>query len=99
MDLPPGSLTVTYPLGEKGEKALEFTANGIVVKVRHSGEFTEFIPLLQSGDETTAGFTVSFDPPATENRVAANAEVGKRKLVVVRLKAKDTLTYRLQFAP
>lgn len=98
MDLPPGSLTVTYPLGDKGEKSLEFTGNGIVVKVRHSGEFTEFIPLLQSGDETTAGFTVSFDPPATESRVAANAEVGKHKLVVVRLKAKDTLTYRLQFA-
>ena len=73
-DLPAGNLTVTYPLGDEGEKSLEFGADSIVVKVRHSGQFTEFIPLLQSGDETPAGITVSFDPPATETRVPGNAE-------------------------
>ncbi len=96
-DLPQGDLTITYPLGAGGEKSLEFTANAIVVKVRHAGQFTEFIPLLQRGEEPVPGCSVSFDPPATATRVAG-AESGGRKLVVMQLKAKDTLTYRLQFA-
>ena len=35
---------------------MEFTGRAIVVKVRHAGEFTEFIPLLQRGDESNGCF-------------------------------------------
>jgi hypothetical protein len=54
--------------------------------------------LLQRGEEAAPGFSVNFDAPATSSRVATTTEVGRRNLIVMRLKAKDTLTYRLQFA-
>jgi hypothetical protein len=44
MDLPAGALAITYPLGNRGEKSLEFADHAIVVTVQHVGEFTEFIP-------------------------------------------------------
>jgi hypothetical protein len=97
VDLPPGILTVTYPLGSKGEKSLEFAEDGIVVTISHPGEFTEFVPMLQAGDERPAGFTVSFDPSATASVVPSTIEIGPRKVVVLRLKAKDALTYQLRF--
>jgi hypothetical protein len=99
VDLPPGSFTITYPLGTKGEKSLEFSGNAIVVKVRHAGEFTECVPLLERSDQPASGFTVTVDPPATATRVATTTEIGRRKLVVMHLKAKDALTYRLEFTP
>lgn len=98
VDLPQGDFTITYALGGKGEKSLEFTNDAIVVKVRHPGEFTECIPLLQRGEEAAPGFSVTFDAPASSSKVATTTEVGRRKLIVMRLKAKDTLTYRVQFA-
>ena len=74
----------------KGEKALEFTNDGIVVKVRHSGEFTEIVPLLERGGESSAaGFAVKVDSPSTSSRLDTNTEIGRRR---------DSLTYRLQFA-
>jgi hypothetical protein len=97
VDLPPGSFTITYPLGSQGEKSLEFTGHAIVVKIRHGGEFTEFVPLLERGDQPAAGFTVTVAPPATASRVATTTEIGRRKLVVMHLKAKDALSYRLEF--
>jgi hypothetical protein len=97
-DLPSGTLTVAYPLGGKGEKSIEFAQDSIVVSIRHPGEFTEFVPLLQAGDELAAGFTVSFDPPAAASTVTTSTEIGTRKLLVLRLQAKDALIYRLKFA-
>src|ERR1039458_6938295 len=97
-DLPQGDFTITYALGGKGEKSLAFTNDAIVVKVRHPGEFTECIPLLQRGAEAAPGFSVTFDAPAGSSKVATTTEIGRRTLIVMRLKAKDTLTYRLQFA-
>jgi len=96
-DLPPGTLTITYALGASGEKTLEFADDGIVVSVRHAGEFTEFVPLLQAGVEGTAGFSLSYEPPATASKVPTANEIGPRKVVVWRLKAKDALVYRLRF--
>jgi hypothetical protein len=99
VDLPQGNLIITYPLASKGEKSLEFTRDAIIVKVRHPGAFTEFVPLLVRGfDGTTTGFTVTFDPPATSSRTETTMEIGRRRLAVLTLKAKDWLTYRLEFA-
>ena len=49
-DLPDGVLTVTYPLGEQGEKIVTFLDAGIEVSVQHSGPFEEWIPLLKGDD-------------------------------------------------
>jgi hypothetical protein len=97
VELPPGPLTIAYALGASGEKTLEFADDGILVSVRHSGEFTEFVPLLQAGAEGTAGFTKSSEPPATATSVPTTMEIGPRKVVVWRLKAKDALVYGLRF--
>jgi len=96
MDLPPGALTITYPLGGRGEKSMEFTADAIVVRVRHEGAFTEFIPLLDRGEDS--GFALKFDPPATATKAESAAGRGGRRLTVTRLAAKDALTYRLEIA-
>ncbi|SPE37035.1 conserved exported hypothetical protein [Candidatus Sulfopaludibacter sp. SbA3] len=93
-DLPQGRFTITYQLGDKGEKSLEFAADTIVVRVRHGGSFTEIVPLLES---SAGALTVSVDPPSTAARVETNTEIGRRKLSVLRIQAKDTLTYRLAF--
>ncbi|MBZ5620706.1 MAG: hypothetical protein LAQ69_18565 [Acidobacteriia bacterium] len=70
-----------------------------MVRVRHSGAFTEIVPLLARGAGSSAcGFTVSVDPPSTAGRVETNTEIGLRRLAVMRITAKDSLTYRLQFA-
>lgn len=66
-DLPDGSFRVTYALGEKGEKSLEFARDAIVVKVHHPGEFTAIIPLLQRGEDAAPGFTVSFGQPGSDH--------------------------------
>ena len=97
-DLPPGTLTVTYPLGAKGEKTLEFAADGIVVTVRHPGAFTEFVPLLQAGAEPAAGFILTCDPPAKASAAPTTIQIGPRKVVFWRLKAAEALVYRLRLA-
>jgi hypothetical protein len=55
LDLPKGILKVTYALGDKEEKSIEFRNNAIVVTVHHAGEFTEIVPLLQAGDDPPVG--------------------------------------------
>lgn len=56
IDLPDGSFSISYPLGDRGRKTLHFTDDGVTVEVIHPGSFTEVLPLL-----TDAGFA----PPAT----------------------------------
>lgn len=74
--LPQGALTIAYPLGTQGEKKLEFRDDAIVVTIRHSGPFTEIVPLLQAGDDPPTGFAVKVEAPATMTRVATETLVG-----------------------
>lgn len=46
-----GTMEVSYKLGERGNKKLVFGADRISVHIRCSGEFTEVLPLLVSGQE------------------------------------------------
>jgi hypothetical protein len=48
-DLDARSLTVEYPLGERGRKRVAFTSEGITVTIDHPGEFTEQIPAQGTG--------------------------------------------------
>jgi hypothetical protein len=97
VDLPSAELTVTYALGSQGEKSLEFATDAIVVRVRHPGEFTEFVPMLQAADDKPAGFALSADSPATISTQDSGIQVASRRVVVWRLAAKDSLAYRLWF--
>jgi hypothetical protein len=93
-DLPAGPLTVKYPLADKGEKSIEFREDEILVTVRHPGKFTEIVPCLQGGDDPPVGFTIQ--PVGV--RAATDTLIGGRKLSVVRIEGKDSLTYHLMFA-
>ena len=97
LDLPPGALTITYPLGGQGEKKLEFRDDAIIVTIHHPGPFTEIVPLVQAGDDPPTGFALKIEGSASKSRVPTDTLVGGRRLSVARLEAKDTLTYRLQF--
>lgn len=45
-DLPPGEWSLTYPLGNRGNKTVTFKDDRIEVTVAHQGAFEERIPLL-----------------------------------------------------
>jgi hypothetical protein len=51
-DMTDGNLTVSYKLGEKGIKIIQFKEDKIVVKVSHKGGFTELLPLLMSDQDS-----------------------------------------------
>jgi hypothetical protein len=63
-DLPADRLVVSYQPGDKGDKTLEFEDDGIAIRVRHSGAFTEWVPLVQASDHKQAGFTLEPQTPA-----------------------------------
>jgi hypothetical protein len=96
-DLPAGAFSIAYRLGDRGDKSLQFGDDAIVVTVRHPGAFTESIPLLQRGDQPPAGFAVRFDPAVPSDQAPTETPVGRYRLLVLHLKAKDSLAYRLQF--
>jgi hypothetical protein len=45
-DLPAGTVTAHYPLGETGEKTVTFHGESIHVSISHQGGFTELVPLV-----------------------------------------------------
>jgi hypothetical protein len=98
-DLPAGRLVVSYALGDKGDKSLEFEEDGIGVRVRHSGAFVELVPLVQASDDKPAGFSLSTESPATVTTQDSGIQLGSRRIVVWRLAAKHELSYKLRFTP
>src|SRR5262249_23560086 len=98
-DLPPGVLSISYALAGKGQKSVEFHDDAIVKTVRHPGEFTEIVPGLALGEGASAAFTVKTDSGAPVPRMPTDIVVGGRKLSVIRLAGKNSLSYRLIFAP
>jgi hypothetical protein len=48
-DLNATTLTVEYPLGDRGRKRLTFTHEAITVIIDHPGDFTEQIPASGTG--------------------------------------------------
>lgn len=108
-DLRPGTFSVSYRLGDPGEKSISFLDEEIVVSVTHAGGFREHIPLLVSSrDDITlhagrievAGetpFSITFAAGAAASMVETGTRSGNKRSVSVILAARDSLGYRLRF--
>jgi len=107
-DLPDGVLTVTYPLGEQGEKTVTFAEDHIEITVRHNGPFAEHLPLLLGPTddlELNTGHvalerngvvcSVRFEDAAQARLTHAGYRSGPREVVVLQLHTGHTLTYRI----
>jgi hypothetical protein len=110
-DLPSGILSVKYRFSDLGDKTLTFEDQQLVVEVNHRGLLSEQIPLLvgkedalsvKPGEVTLVRdgkvFTIKFDPQAQAEGIETGMIVGKRRVVTVRLKTQNSLTYRMNFS-
>jgi hypothetical protein len=110
-DLAEGEVSISYPLGNRGQKTLLFNDKGLHVQVEHEGEFTEFIPLLKGTDdqlivekervvltrgEVTLKITTSKGVSIKEQ--AAGERSGPYDVMVIQLNANDILTYSLSIS-
>jgi hypothetical protein len=108
-ELPPGRLESRYSLGTSGQKWVNFDDTAIAVRVKHTGEFEERLPLLVPADGRVSvepGLVTMATPRGRfvvrfNTHVAALVEpqpvtVLDKKLVVVRLRGRNTLTYSLR---
>ena len=109
-ELPGGALTVRYGLGGGGEKSLRFEDRAIAVTVRRNGRFTEILPLLEEAEGTISirgsvaewriGGTplrVRFSPGVRAEMTPNAAQIGRKRLAVLRLETENQLEYRLEF--
>ena len=107
-NLPPGTISLTYPLGNRGEKTITFHEDEIVVSVLHAGRFTEHVPLLvENIDDIVVreqeirlrdaeGISIVFDNAAA-TVVESGVRVGPKRSATVMLRASGSLTYRIRF--
>ena len=109
-DLGDGEVTVSYPLGKSGAKTLRFEDGRIQIMAEHSGEFLETIPLLLRADDQIRteptrvilerngkpALSLGFAPSTTaEVAKPGGGSIGPYRVAVVRLKAKDKLSYEV----
>ncbi len=59
-ELDPGDLTVSYPLGSYGDKAVTFTDDGIDVHITHTGKFQECFPIMMRAEDKVEMFSNQF---------------------------------------
>ena len=107
--MPGGDVTIQYPLGENGEKTLQFGDEAIEVSVQHPGSFVELIPLLVApGDDLSIEQTravlkrgdISFVVEASlgikgMQTLPSRERVGRYEVVTLQLAAEDALRYRV----
>jgi len=110
-DLPDGTLTLSYRLGERGKKTIEFADDHIAISISHSGILTENIPLLLGKNDQLeinearaeihfaegTKLVVTFDASPKPRFHKTELLIGKKCLRVLGLKNADSLEYRLQF--
>jgi hypothetical protein len=93
------TLAVRYALGEKGHKTVTFEEDRIVVKVEHTGVFTEEIPLLaREGDKVVRSdnvFAVSRNGITLEITVDGAADIAVNRHHA-RVSARDALSYTIR---
>ena len=107
-DLPPGELSVLYPLGPTGEKTVSFGETGVVVAVRQAGAFSEQIPLLVPAGgrvQLAADRALLVTPQGSvEVRFGRGVQATlddtpqpmlAKHIVVLHLQARDALDYRI----
>jgi hypothetical protein len=107
-ELPPGKLESRYALGTSGRKWVTFDERTIAVRVKHTGDFEELLPLLVPADGKVSSepgivtmttprgrLLVRFSTQGTASVEPQPSSVLDKKLVVVRLPGRNTLTYSL----
>lgn len=105
--LPSALPSIRYPLGDAGEKRVDFREDEIIISVRHAGRFVESIPLLlQPGERAELGSSsIQISPDASiyygdAARAALrpmNRRVGAKQVHVLEIEASGQLEYRFQF--
>ena len=104
-DLPDGDLEITYPLGESGNKTVLFASDAITVSVNYPGAFTEVLPLLKgeldtikNGAVLTRGdVSLCIETESVLTFSDTDLKSGDRQVVIARIDAENTLTYRIAF--
>ncbi|HTW93460.1 MAG TPA: hypothetical protein VMD30_01615, partial [Tepidisphaeraceae bacterium] len=108
-DLADGDLTVRYQPERGSQKSITFTDTEITVADHFPGNFVEQIPLLAPGgqinlsanratvDYGATQLIIAFDD-ATASVLPTKTIIAKKVLTVLRLSAKDALTYDIRFA-
>ncbi|MFW5868286.1 MAG: hypothetical protein ACOCX2_10750, partial [Armatimonadota bacterium] len=101
-DLPDGTLEMTWPLGDAGQKTVTFADDAIEVGVHYDGGFTEQLPLLlaeepqiKDGSIVVAGTTLVEIDRTTTEAAAADTRIGDKRLWTVSVDAIDELNYRI----
>ncbi len=89
-DLPHGTLTITYKLGDRGRKTIVFDENSINVIVDHAGKFTEQVPLL-AGD----GLEVRTMQDVQRSTIKGRTLFADLSVQTLKLSATDRLNYQL----
>lgn len=105
-DLRDGDLMVRYPIAG-GEKTVRFLDDRIIVNVRQAGAISEIVPLLEDS-AIHVGEGVVRIAPQFEVRLNASIQssaiehtstkVGRKRVVVLRLRGENELNYTLAFA-
>jgi hypothetical protein len=109
-NLPEGELSITYKLGNKGKKTIQFKKDKIIVNIDHSGSFTEIIPLLiGKRDQLSIGeshidlknnigsMTISFTKGLGVKSEEFETELNEKKCEVLNIKAFGKLSYEIYF--
>ncbi|HEY8897478.1 MAG TPA: hypothetical protein VIM79_21785 [Niastella sp.] len=106
-DLPAGTLTATYQLGEAGKKSIVFRDQSIEVTIQQPGHFTEYIPLLVSSSDNIKiispgkvqlkkpGGTIDilYDATAKATLKETTLKSGTQQVTVLQLESNDKLGY------
>lgn len=107
-DLPSGDLTITYPLGEKGNKTIRFTDGVIDITLNHTDPFTEILPLitmdsdaLQTNDTsltlTRNNITLTLTASAPITLQNTEHTLKNRTVIVAQIASQNELSYTLTF--
>ena len=108
-DLSPGTLSISYPLKNKGKKTIIFRDEKIEVAVQHTNGFSEHLPLLLFEDDRISlaapgkivlqkkGKTIHilFDNKAKSSLLETDLKSGEQRVVVLVIEATDNLSYSI----
>lgn len=109
-ELSSAPVSIAYDIGGRGNKTVNFLDDAIEITTERRGAFIETIPLLlaprdridlTSGsalvDYGSASLRISFDPSAEASLDRNGRRVGTKRTTVLKLQARNRLTYRLEF--
>ena len=102
-------IIITYKLGETGTKRLILKPDQIVVEIDHPGQFSEYLPLINSDDQFTeksgslemrkneVNITITHDAMNAQIQ-ESTSEFENLKVYPYILNAQDKLSYQIKFS-